>query len=105
MVNDLKTKLIFFSNEFPNDDLRDLFRRLQRHSMDKRFRYLAAFLEECTAVIKEEALNLPKSLQNLIPHFGTVLALADHASFRQGPLGAAMESVILCVLEIGMLIG
>ena len=47
----------------------------------------------------------PKSLQNLIPHFGTVLALADHASFRQGPLGAAMESVILCVLEIGMLIG
>ncbi|OCL13959.1 putative polyketide synthase [Glonium stellatum] len=105
MVNDMKTKLIFFSNEFPNDDLRDLFRRLQRHSKDTRFRHLAAFLEECTRVVKEEALKLPQQLQDLIPNFGTVLNLVDHGDFRQGPLGAAMESVTLCVLEIGMLIG
>ncbi|KAI4246107.1 MAG: hypothetical protein L6R40_002059 [Gallowayella cf. fulva] len=105
MVNDEKTKVIFFSNEFPSDDLRDLFRRLQRHSKDKRFRYLNTFLEECTDVVKEEARRLPQHVQSLIPNFATVLTLVEHGDFRQGPLGAAMESVVLCVLELGMLIG
>ena len=105
MVNDYKTKVIFFSNEFPSDDLRDLFRRLQRHSKDKRFQYLNTFLEECTDVVKEEARRLPQHVQSLIPNFATVLTLVEHGDFRQGPLGAAMESVILCVLELGMLIG
>lgn len=103
-MNDLTTKLVFFSNEFPNDDLQDLFRRLERHSKDKRFRFLATFLEECTAVVKEEALNLPQPLQSLLPPFQTMLALVDRGEFRYGPLGGALESVILCVLEIGMLI-
>ncbi|KAL8637986.1 MAG: hypothetical protein Q9228_004818 [Teloschistes exilis] len=105
VVNDHQTKVIFFNNEFPSDDLRDLFRRLQRHSKDKRFRYLNTFLEECTAVVKDEARRLPQHVQNLIPYFATVLTLVEHGDFRQGPLGAAMESVILCVLELGMLIG
>jgi hypothetical protein len=106
MVNDInKCKLIFFSNEFPNDDLRDLFRRLHRHSKDRRFRLLATFLDESTQVLKEEARKLPRPLQDLIPHFQSILHLADHGDFRQGSLGAAMESALLCVLQIGMLIG
>ena len=105
LTDDLKTKLVFFGNEFPNDDLRELFRRLQRHSKDKRFPFLSLFLEECSAVIKDEAAKLPQHLQELIPPFHTVLTLADHGDFRRGPLGAAMESALLCVLEIGMLIG
>lgn len=105
VVNDYQTKVIFFSNELPSDDLRDLFRRLQRHSKDKRFRYLNTFLEECIDVVKDEVRRLPQHLQNLMPYFATVLALVEHGDFRQGPLGAAMQSVILCVLELGMLIG
>ncbi len=104
-VNDFTTKLVFFSNEFPSDDLQDLFRRLHRHSKDKRFRLLATFLEECTTVIKEETLKMPQPLQDLLPPFQTVLNLADQGEFRQGPLGGALESALLCVLEIGMLIG
>ena len=104
-ADDLKSKLVFFGNEFPNDDLRELFRRLQRHSKDKRFTYLSLFLEECSTVIKEEAAKLPQHVQDLIPPFRTILALADHGDFRKGPLGAAMESALLCVLEIGMIIG
>ncbi len=101
-----ETKLVFFSNEFPNDDLKDLFRRLHRHSKDRRFTLLAAFLEECTVVVREEAARLPKPLQSLIPHFDSILGLLDTGGdFRQGSLGAAMESVFLCVLELGMLIG
>lgn len=105
MMTDFKTKVVFFSNEFPSDDLRDLFRRLQRQSKDKRYRYLAMFLDECIDVVKEEARSLPQHVQSLIPNFSSILTLVEHGDFRQGPLGAAMESVILCVLELGMLIG
>ena len=103
-INDFTTKLIYFSNEFPNDDLADLFRRLQRYSKDKRFRLLATFLEVCTAVVKDEALKLPQPLQDLLPPFPTVLNLAHQAEFQRGPLGGAIESTLLCVLEIGMFI-
>ncbi|KAI1380222.1 putative polyketide synthase [Hypoxylon crocopeplum] len=99
-----KKKLVFFSNEFPNDDLKDLFQRLHRHSKDRRFRSLAIFIEECTVTLKEEASKLPRQLQDLIPTFETVLSLAD-GDYRKGPLGAAMESVFLCVLQLGMIIG
>lgn len=100
-INDFTAKLAFFSNEFPNDDLKELFRRLQRNSKDKRFRFLALFLDEVNAVVREELLKLPQSLQALLPPFQSVLSLAD---FRNGPLGGAIESVLLCVLEIGMFI-
>ena len=100
-INDFTTKLVFFSNEFPNDDLKELFRRLQRNSKDKRFRFLALFLDEVNAVVREELLKLPQALQALLPPFQSVLSLAD---FRNGPLGGAIESVLLCVLEIGMFI-
>ena len=105
LLPELKTRVIFFGNEFPSDYMRDLFRRLHRHSKDKRFPFLAAFLEDSAATIKEEASKLPRSLQDLIPSFNSVLTLADHGDFRYGPLGAAMESALLTVFEIGMLIG
>lgn len=105
LLPELKTKIVFFSNEFPNDDVRDLFRRLHRHAKDKRFPFLATFLEDSAATIKEETSKLPRPLQDLIPSFNSVLTLADHGDFRHGPLGAAMESALLTVFEIGMLIG
>ncbi|KAL4998061.1 hypothetical protein BDV10DRAFT_201469 [Aspergillus recurvatus] len=103
--NTHSTTLIFFGNEFPNDDLKGLFRCLLRLSKDRRFRQLAAFLEESTLVLKREVATLPQSLRDLVPHFHTVLPLAELGDFRQGPLGAAMESALLTVLELGMFIG
>ncbi|KAL4764786.1 type I polyketide synthase [Aspergillus foveolatus] len=103
--NTHSTTLIFFGNEFPNDDLKGLFRCLLRLSKDRRFRQLAAFLEESTLVLKKEVAALPQPLRDLVPHFHTVLPLAELGDFRQGPLGAAMESALLTVLELGMFIG
>jgi asperthecin polyketide synthase len=100
-----RPRLVFFGNEFPTDDLKDLFRRLLRHSRDRRFRVLAAFLEESTVVLKDEVSKLPRPLKDLVPHFANVLTLVEHGDFRQGPLGAAIESALLTVLELGMLIG
>lgn len=98
------TKLVFFGNEFPNDDLKGLFRGLLLHSKDRRFRQLAAFLEESTRVLQNEVAHLPEPLKKLVPHFDTLLPLVE-VDFRQGPLGAAMESALLTVLELGMFIG
>ena len=100
-----EAKLVFFGNEFPNDDLKDLFRRLLRHSKDRRFRTLAAFIEETTLVLKDEVSKLPQPLKNLVPHFDTILTLAECGDFRQGALGAAMESALLTVLELAVFIG
>lgn len=99
------SKLVFFGNEFPSDDLKDLFRRLVQHTKDRRFRHLAAFCEEATFVLKNEVSKLPQPLKDLVPHFDTVLTLAEHGDFRHGALGAAMESALLTVLELGLLIG
>ncbi|KAL3457362.1 hypothetical protein BJX64DRAFT_295952 [Aspergillus heterothallicus] len=99
------TELIFFGNEFPNDDLKGLFRNLLRAAKDRRFRQLASFLEESTLVLKREIAALPQSLKVLVPHFHTLMPLVEVDDFRQGPLGAAMESALLTVLELGMFIG
>lgn len=100
-----QAKLVYFGNEFPSDDLKDLFRRLLQHSKDRRFRLLAAFLEESTIILKDEVSKLPQSLKDLMPHFDTILTLVEVGDFRQGALGAAVESALLTVLELGMLIG
>lgn len=102
--NTVTTKLVFFGNEFPTDDLKSLVRGLFLHSKDRRFRQLATFLEESTQVLRKEVAKLPASLKKLVPHFDTILPLID-VDFRQGPLGAAMESALLVVLELGMFIG
>ncbi|KAL4783980.1 hypothetical protein BJX76DRAFT_367919 [Aspergillus varians] len=103
--NTHSTTLIFFGNELPNDDLKGLFRCLLRLSRDRRFRQLATFLEESTLVLKKEVAGLPQPLRDLVPHFHTLLPLAEPHDFRLGPLGAAMESALLTVLELGMFIG
>ncbi|KAL4914719.1 hypothetical protein BDW62DRAFT_219898 [Aspergillus aurantiobrunneus] len=103
--NTHSSTFIFFGNEFPNDDLKGLFRCLLRLSRDRRFRQLGAFLEESTLVLKKEVAALPQPLRELVPHFHTLLPLAELNDFRQGPLGAAMESALLTVLELGMFIG
>ncbi|CAG7948614.1 unnamed protein product [Penicillium nalgiovense] len=101
----LTTNFIFFSNEFPNDDLKDLFRRLHRHSKDRRFTLLATFLENCARVLREETSRLPQHMRELIPPFEDLFTLVDGGQFRLGPLGASMESAFLCALQVAMIIG
>ena len=104
-MNDNKKKVLFFSNEFPNEDIRNLFRRLHRHAKDKRFRLLATFLDEAKFAIKEEVSKLPQHLQTLIPPFDSILTLADNGELREGCVKSAVEAALLMTLELGMLIG
>ncbi|KAL8708708.1 MAG: hypothetical protein Q9220_006433 [cf. Caloplaca sp. 1 TL-2023] len=100
-----KMKLVHFSNEFPNDDLRELYRRIQVHSKGKDHLLLATFLDEATSAIRDEVQGLSRSLKDLIPPFESILNFADYASLRQGPLGGSVEGLLLCVLEIATFIG
>ena len=98
-------KVVYFSNEFPHDDLQDLFRRLYTHSKDRGHPVLARFIDEATLTIRDEVRRLPAALQGLIPPFETVLDFADHPELRRGPLSGSVEGILLCVVELATLIG
>ncbi|KAH8658384.1 putative polyketide synthase [Xylariales sp. PMI_506] len=97
--------VVFFGNNFPNDDLKDLFRRLTRHSKDVRFRTLAAFLETATDTLKDEIVKLSLPARDEAPHFDNFLGLVEHGNFRGGALSAAVESATMTALQIAMVIG
>ncbi|MCJ1307459.1 hypothetical protein MMC25_001105 [Agyrium rufum] len=101
----IKMKLVHFSNEFPHHDLQDLYRKLHSHSKGKQHHILADFIDEATCALKEEIAKLPSALKALIPPFETIMTFADYADLRKGPLGGSVEGVLLCLLEIGTVIG
>jgi hypothetical protein len=99
-------RLILFSHEFPVESLTDLFGSLQRHSRERRLPLLAGFLAECTVVLREEVLKLPRQLQHTLPPFKSVMTLATNLDeLRKTPIGGAWEGALLCVLELAMFIG
>ncbi|KAH6635113.1 putative polyketide synthase [Chaetomium sp. MPI-SDFR-AT-0129] len=100
-------KILFLSNEFPHDDLATLCRALRRHSQDRRYPVLARFLEEATRAVRQEVRQLSASLRALVPAFESVLDLAgaEFAALRKGRLCGSVEGVLLCVVELGAVIG
>ena len=105
-MSHLSSRLAFFGNDFPSDNLTDLFRRLHRWSKDKRFHFLALFLEESVAVIRSETTKLSQSVPEQVSSPQTILALVDgFDAIRTTPVGGAIESALLCILQIGALIG
>jgi monodictyphenone polyketide synthase len=104
-VDDAKMKLVYFSNEFPHDDLASLLRELQTHSRDRRYPILAQFLDEATLAIRDEVRQLPTTLRVQVPPFENVIGLADFVDLRKGPLSGAVDGVLLSIGEIGTFIG
>lgn len=98
-------RLVYFGNEFPNDDLNELFRKLLQHSKDRRFRSLSAFLDEATLVLQEEIAKLPHNVRSQVPHFDNIVTLSENGYLRELGLGAAMESALLIVLQLALFIG
>ena len=101
----VKMKVAYFSNEFPHDDLQDLLRRVHNHSKDRRHPILANFINEATLAVRDEVRQLPTALKKLVPPFETILNFAEFAELRKGPLGGAIDGVLLCAVELGAFIG
>ncbi|KAL8792417.1 MAG: hypothetical protein Q9195_005031 [Heterodermia aff. obscurata] len=98
-------RLLYFSNEFPHDDLQNLFRGLHQHSKDRRYPILARFFEEATFALRDEIRLLSTAQRGLVPPFESILNFSDFVHLRKGPLGGAIDGVLLCALELGALIG
>lgn len=105
LVEPAKMKVGYFGNEFPHDDLKDLFRRLYGHSKDRRHPILATFIREATLAVRDEVRSLPAAKKALVSPFDTIFQLADQAELRHGPLGAAVDGMLLCAVQLATFIG
>lgn len=98
-------KLLYFDNQFPNDDLQDLYRGLTTRSKDRGHPLLARFIHDATSAVRDELRLLSSAQRALFPPFESVFNLADHPQLRKGPLCGSVEGVLLCVLQLSILIG
>ncbi|KAF2723085.1 putative polyketide synthase [Polychaeton citri CBS 116435] len=100
-----KMELVYFSNEFPKEDLQDLFRRLHNQSKDKHHPTLAKFISDATWALKDEVRRLPSNLRRLIPPFETVFSWAENNELREGQICGAVDGVLLVVVQLALYIG
>lgn len=98
-------KLLYFDNQFPNDDIQDLYRGLTTRSKDRGHPLLARFIDDATSAVRDELRLLSSAQRALFPPFESVFNLADHPQLRKGPLCGSVEGVLLCVLQLSILIG
>ncbi|KAI9727729.1 MAG: Non-reducing polyketide synthase PKS8-1 [Chrysothrix sp. TS-e1954] len=98
-------EVVYFSNEFPTDDLQKLFRRITNHSKDRGHPLLAQLISEITWAIKEELRWLPTSLRQSIAPFDSVLSWAECTELREGILGSSVDGVLLIVIQLAMYLG
>lgn len=96
----LKMEFIYFSNEFPKEDLQDLFRRLHNHSKDTHHPLLARFIHEATLAVKDEVRRLPTELKQLIPPFETLFSWVENTELREGLICGAVDGVLLIVVQL-----
>ncbi|CAG7947122.1 unnamed protein product [Penicillium nalgiovense] len=102
----VSSRFLLFSHTFPHDRLSDLFESLQRWSRERRLPLLATFLKECTFGLKEEILSMPRQMQDAFPPPQSIMAWVENLEeLQKSPAGGALEGALLCVLELGMLIG
>lgn len=100
-----KMELVYFSNEFPKDDLQNIFRRLHNHGKDKHYPVLTKFIQEATWAVKDEVRQLPNELKQLIPPFDTLLAWAENTQLREGLICSAVEGALLVLVQLATYIG
>lgn len=97
-------KVLYFSNEFPHDDLAGLARHLLLLSKQRRHPHLARFLDNATETIRAEVRQLPAALRTAVPPFDSVFNLVEYTDVRKGDLGASVDGVLLVVVQLGTLI-
>jgi monodictyphenone polyketide synthase len=99
------SSLVHFSNEFPNDDLTGRLRRLYSLSKHQRHPILGRFLDDATRTLRQEVGGLHSELSLLVSEFESIINLAADTKLRKGALCTSIDSVLLCVLQLGTFIG
>jgi len=102
---DGKLRLLYFSNEFPNDDLPSLLRHLHNYSKDKEHQFLARLFDEATRAVRDEVRHLPVELSKLVPSFESIINLAEDVELRKSRLCGSIDGILLCVLQLATFLG
>ncbi|KAK4960935.1 Type I Iterative PKS [Elasticomyces elasticus] len=97
-------EILYFGNEFPKEDLQDVFRLLHNHNRSVRHPLLDQLISNTTQAIKHEIKQLPSKLSDLIPPFATLFDWAENAELREGMLCGAVEGVLLVLLQLSLYI-
>lgn len=105
MSNQTSRNLFYLSNEFPPDELHDVFRRLRSRSKTQRHPVLRSFLSQATLVLREEISQLPGGLRSQLPPLGNAVDLLEARNLHSGPLAGALEGALLCLLHIASVVG
>lgn len=93
-------EITYFHNEFPKENLQEIFRRLHIEGKSQGHRFLAEFVSEATQAVKEEIALVDADLQQLFPAFDSVFSWAEDKTLREGPLSGAVDGVLLIVAQV-----
>ncbi|KAH7564262.1 hypothetical protein BM1_01309 [Bipolaris maydis] len=97
-------EVVYFSNEFPKDDLSEIFRHLHNQSKTTEHEILARFLRDATRAVKKEIERLPSTLKNQIPTFDTLISWVEKKELREGELCGAVDGVLLILVQLAVYI-
>lgn len=100
-----KMDLVYFSNDFPKDDLQNLFRHLRNQAKTRQHTILAHFLTTATASVKHEIQALSVELKQYFRPFESLLDWADDTELRKSSLCGAVDGVLLVILQLAAYIG
>jgi monodictyphenone polyketide synthase len=97
-------EVVYFSNEFPKDDLSDIFRLLHDRSKTTNHEVLARFNRDATRAVKKEIEKLPSNLKTQIPPFESLSSWVEQKELREGELCGAIDGVLLILLQLSVFI-
>lgn len=100
-----KMHLVYFNNDFPKDDLQNLFRHLRNQAKTRQHTLLAHFLATATRSVKHEIQTLSADLKQSFRPFESLLDWADDTELRKSSLCSAVDGVLLVILQLAAHIG
>ncbi|KAF2209148.1 hypothetical protein CERZMDRAFT_87124 [Cercospora zeae-maydis SCOH1-5] len=98
------SRLIYFSNEFPPDDIATVLRNIRLLAKDRRHPILELFLVKATEAIRKEIQMLPGEVREAFPAFSCITSLWHEHNLREGALSGAIDGALLCVVQLGIYI-
>jgi monodictyphenone polyketide synthase len=105
MLDAERLKVYHFPNEHPVDDVARTTLLLRRRSKYTDHLFLRLFLEDATVTLRQELCHLPEHLRATLPPFENILDLANVPELRKLPLGILIESLMVLVIQLGLIIG
>lgn len=105
MLDTEKLRLYHFPNVHPVDDVSRIVVLLRHRSKDSDHLFLRLFLEDATITLRKEFCTLPEHLRTTIPPFENILDLARVSTTRKQPSGILIESLMVLVIQLGLIIG